>query len=75
MSHYTFPIKFEPDDAIWRAYVPDVPAAHAWGDTKDEALTNLINAIVLVIEDLEESGESIPSGFSSDEQHLLTVAV
>ena len=52
----------EPDEkALWRAYVPALPAAHAWGDTQHEALENLKNAVDLIIEDMRENGESIPA--------------
>jgi predicted RNase H-like HicB family nuclease len=51
----------EPDEkAIWRAYVPVLPAAHAWGDTQQEALENLKNAVDLIIQDRIERGEKIP---------------
>ena len=51
----------EPDEkAIWRAYVPVLPAAHAWGDTQQEALENLKNAVDLITQDLVEQGEKIP---------------
>ena len=52
----------EPEEkAVWRAYVPGLPAAHAWGDTQQEALENLKNAVDLIIEDLVERGEGLPA--------------
>lgn len=60
----------EPDEkAIWRAYVPVLPAAHAWGDTQQEALENLKNAVDLIIQDLVERGEKIPE---EPEQYVQT---
>ena len=49
MKSYSFKVVFEkdkwPDEpdakAIWRAYVPALPAAYAWGNTKQEAFENL----------------------------------
>ena len=69
MKSYLFKVVFEqdkwPDEpdakAIWRAYIPALPAAHAWGDTQQEALANLKNAVDLIIEDLQERGEPIPT--------------
>jgi predicted RNase H-like HicB family nuclease len=44
MKSYVFKVVFEkdkwPDEpvekAIWRVYIPSLPSAHAWGDTKSE---------------------------------------
>ncbi|MBI4639725.1 MAG: type II toxin-antitoxin system HicB family antitoxin [Candidatus Tectomicrobia bacterium] len=68
MKTYTFKVILEkdkwpdePDEkAVWRASIPILPAAHAWGDTKHQALENLKNAVDLIIEDLIERGETIP---------------
>jgi predicted RNase H-like HicB family nuclease len=87
MKSYTFKVVLEqdkwpdePDEkAIWRAYIPVLPAAHAWGNTKREALENLKNAVDLIIEDLQESGQPIPTD-PTDQVHvssepLLTVNI
>jgi len=70
----------EPEEkAIWRAYIPILPAAHAWGDTQQQALGNLRNAIDLIIEDMLERGESIPeeprSQVKTSKEPLVTVTV
>lgn len=87
MKSYSFKVILEPDKwpdepdsvAVWRAYIPVLPAAHAWGDTPQEALTNLQNAVDLIIEDLLERGEPIPTEPPSQvyisEDPLLTVTV
>ena len=69
MKSYLFKVVFEqdkwPDEpdkkAIWRAYIPVLPAAHAWGNTQQEAFANLKNAVDLIIEDLLEEGKPIPT--------------
>lgn len=69
MRSYTFKVVLEkdkwPDEpeekAVWRAYIPALPSAHAWGNTQQEALENLKDAVDLIIEDLLERGEPIPS--------------
>ena len=69
MKSYIFKVVFErdkwpdePDEkAIWRAYIPVLPTAHAWGNTQHEALENLKNAVDLIIEDLLEEGKPIPT--------------
>lgn len=87
LQSYTFKVVMEqdkwPDEpaskAIWRAYIPVLPAAHAWGDTPREALDNLRNAVDLIIEDMIERGEPIPTEPSSQIQQanepLITVTI
>ena len=43
MKSYVFPIVLEPDEDVWRAYVPELEARDAatWGHTKEEALRNI----------------------------------
>ena len=70
MKSYTFKVVLEkdkwpdePDEkAIWRAYIPALEhkGAHAWGDTQEQALENLRNAVDLLIEYMKEQGEPIP---------------
>jgi predicted RNase H-like HicB family nuclease len=40
--------------------VPSLPGCRSEGDTKEEALTNIQDAIQLYIEDLIEHGEPVP---------------
>ena len=69
MKSYLFQVVFEqdkwPDEsdkkAIWRAYIPVLPAAHAWGNTQQEAYEHLKNAVDLIIEDLVADGKPIPT--------------
>ncbi|MBI4641856.1 MAG: type II toxin-antitoxin system HicB family antitoxin [Candidatus Tectomicrobia bacterium] len=87
MKTYTFKVILEkdkwPDEsdekAIWRAYIPILPAAHAWGDTKQQALENLKNAVDLIIEDLIERGQTIPEEprmyVQTSDEPLVTVTV
>ena len=87
MRSYTFKVALEQDkwpdepdsQAIWRAYIPALPCAHAWGDTPKEALENLRNAVDLIIEDMLERGEPIPQEPSAQikvsNELLLTVNV
>jgi predicted RNase H-like HicB family nuclease len=84
MKEYTFKVILEqdkwPDEpdkaAIWRAYIPVLPSAHAWGDTQAQALENLKNAVDLIIEYMLEEGQSIPEEpTSAIRESLLTVTV
>jgi predicted RNase H-like HicB family nuclease len=49
------------------AYVPDLPGCVAVGESKDEVLSLIREAIELHLEDLKNSGESIPVPSSSSE--------
>ncbi len=68
ITSYTFKVVLErdkwpdePDEkAVWRAYIPILPAAHAWGDTPKEAMERLQNAVELLVEYMMERGEAIP---------------
>jgi predicted RNase H-like HicB family nuclease len=71
LKSYVFPVVIEPDQDVWRAYVPelDVPeleskGAATWGYTKEEALKNIQEATQLVVEELLEDGESLPPSVS-----------
>ncbi len=53
----------EPDEkAVWRAYIPALEhrGAGSWGYTEKEALENLQNAVDLLVEYMQENGETIP---------------
>ena len=49
------------DDGGFVASVPALPGCVSQGDTRDEAMQNVREAIEVYIEDCRESGESIPS--------------
>ncbi|HWC76634.1 MAG TPA: type II toxin-antitoxin system HicB family antitoxin [Blastocatellia bacterium] len=49
------------------AYVPDLPGCIATGDSRDEVLTLIREAIEFHIEGLKENGEPIPPPSSSGE--------
>ena len=47
-------------DGGYSAFVPGFPGCTSCGDTREEALANIREAIELCIEDLQEHGEPIP---------------
>ena len=72
----------EPDEkAVWRAYIPALEdkGAASWGYTEKEALENLQNAVDLLIEYMQEVGETIPeeprSQIQVSDEPLITVTV
>lgn len=50
------------------AYVPDLPGCVAVGETRDEAMQLIREAIELHIESLRETGEPVPQPHSSVEK-------
>ena len=44
----------------WGAHVPDLPGCIAVGETRDEALRLIHEAIAFHIEGLREAGEAVP---------------
>ena len=49
------------EDGVFVAEVPSLPGCVSQGASRDEALTNVREAISLYIESLEERGEPVPS--------------
>ena len=50
----------EKGEAGYGAYVPDLPGCIAAGDTREEVLTLIREAVALHVEGLRESGEPVP---------------
>lgn len=87
MKSYTFHVVLEQDAqhdkskgrVVWRAHIPALAGAHAWGDTTQQALQNLRNAVDLILEDMAESGEALPrealTQAQVSDEPLLTVTV
>lgn len=80
MKSYVFKVVVEPDrfedgrDA-WHAACPTLKGCHTWGHTRDEALTNIREAIDLYVQDLIEAGERIPVDQGTIELQEPSVAV
>jgi predicted RNase H-like HicB family nuclease len=60
MTAYQFTVVIEPDEVGYHAYVPILTGCHSFGDTIDEAKTNILEAIELHIEGMVEDGEPVP---------------
>jgi predicted RNase H-like HicB family nuclease len=77
VKSYVFRIVIEPDEDVWRAYVPELEekGAATWGHTKDEALRNIQEVAQMVVEDLLESGERLPETVSVGDQPMVAVNV
>ncbi|QDH34350.1 type II toxin-antitoxin system HicB family antitoxin [Porphyrobacter sp. YT40] len=58
--HYHINLFWSSEDDCWIADVPDLKPCSAHGDTPDEAIANIQNAIELWLEAAVESGLAIP---------------
>jgi len=65
MKSYVFRVVLEEDEQedgsrAYHGYCPALPGCHTWGHTQDEALARIQEAVSLYVEDLIESGKSVP---------------
>lgn len=60
MPHYHINLFWSQDDECWIADVPDLRSCATHGDTPDEALTNVQDAIAGWLEAAAASGKVIP---------------
>ncbi len=77
MKSYVFPVVVEPDEDVWRAYVPELEAkgAATWGHTREEALKNVQEVAQMVIEELLDDGESLPPSVTVSDRPVVAVTV
>lgn len=69
--HNEFTAIFERDGEWHVAYCPEIPGANGQGRTKEEARTNLAEAIALILEDRREDGlRGVPA---DAEREMVTV--
>ena len=62
----------EEGDESWGAYVPDLPGCVAAGETREEALKLIREAIEFHLEGMKEDGDPVPEPHSHTE--LVQVA-
>lgn len=60
MKKYTFPAVIEKDQDGYFAMCPALEGCYSQGDTYEEALENIKDAIRLILEDMEMSDELAP---------------
>jgi predicted RNase H-like HicB family nuclease len=58
----------EQGETSFGAYVPDLPGCVAVGESQDEAMELLREAVAMHVESLRENGESVPRPKSSIEK-------
>jgi len=75
MKEFAFTVIIEPDNGSYHAFVPALKGCHTFGDTLEEAQTNIVEAIQLYLESMLEDREEIPEDIGSLMIQRLTVAV
>ncbi len=63
MKTYVFKATLqEEEDGRWSAWIDGLPGCATWGYNRKDALDSLQDAAELVVEDMIECGETIPTG-------------
>ncbi len=60
MSEYQFTVVIEPDEKGYHAFVPALLGCHSFGDTVEEAKSNILETIEIHVESMIEDGEVVP---------------
>jgi predicted RNase H-like HicB family nuclease len=74
MQNYRFSVFIERDKEGYFAFCPELQGCYTQGDSYEEALENIKDAIRLHVEDRLTSGEELPQ-FDSNSLTSLEVAV
>jgi predicted RNase H-like HicB family nuclease len=61
MNRFTFPVVIEKDSDGYYAYCPSLQGCYTQGETYEEALANIEDAIRLHVEDRLAKGEDVPT--------------
>lgn len=73
MRRYTILLIPDPEEGGYTATVPALPGCISEGDTLEDTMENIRDAIRLYLEDVEATGERVPEEMGSPE--LATVEV
>lgn len=72
MTEYAYTVVIERDeDGVFITHCPALPGCSSYGETREEAMENIREAMMLTIEVLRERGELVPP----DDVQTETVAV
>ena len=75
MRSYNFVIHLEGGPpSNWAAYCPDLPGVVATGDTREECITNMREAIAFHIEGMIADGETLPEPSTATTVHVEVAA-
>jgi len=71
----SFLIIVEKDSIGYHAYVPALKGIHVPGDTKEEAIKNAQDGIVLYMDSILERGDPLPTGYGVTTEPVETIHV
>lgn len=76
MRSYVFKIVVEEDRhadgrPAFQAYCPDIEEAVTWGDTREQAVERIHEALSLLVEVWREQGREIPACFAPDSPAVM----
>ena len=74
MRRYTAIVNHDTEQGGYWVSVPALPGCYSRGDTVDEALVNVQEAIVLYLETLQAEGQAIPIETESPQAIVVSVA-
>jgi len=77
VTSYIVQVVVEPDEDIWRAFIPDLESrgAATWGHARDEALRNIQEVVQMVIEELIDEQAPLPDSVSVSPDAVVGVTV
>jgi predicted RNase H-like HicB family nuclease len=77
VKSYVFRVVLEPDQDVWRAFIPELEAkgAATWGNTKEEALRNIHEVAQMVIEAFLADGEPLSPRITEIDEPVVAVTV
>ena len=60
---HAYDVVVEPDDDVWHAYCPALQSygAATWGMSRDEALRHIREVVEMVLAELRDEGEAVPT--------------
>lgn len=63
MTTYVFQVSLEPDDDGWRAFYTPLEhlGASTWGKTHEEAVQHIHEVLSMIVDELLEEGQAIPT--------------
>lgn len=76
MKTYVFRVELSQDeDGRWNAVVPSLTACYTWGNTQQEALAHIQDALRCCVEDMLAHGESLPPDVQQIDAAVATVTL
>ena len=80
MKSYVFEVVIEEDQfedgrAGFSAHCPNLEGAYTWGDTREQALDRIREAVRLILDEMREAGISVPPHAAAIELESAAVLV